>query len=92
MQFNRVIDGRCGHGKYARSLFALPSNASYSAAKRRLPRWGQWLTANAQMSNAMFGATTPWVGAQVDRLASRWDIGGHQCPFVALNGRADRAE
>jgi hypothetical protein len=57
LQFNRVIDGRCGHGKYARSLFALPSNASYSAAKRRLPRWGQWLTANAQMSNAMFGAT-----------------------------------
>ena len=39
------------------SYFALPSNASYSAAKRKLPRWGQWLTANAQMSNAMFGAT-----------------------------------
>ena len=47
----------------------------------------------------MFGAPTPWVlgwlkpgGAQVDRLASRWYIGGHQCPFVALDGRADRAE
>jgi hypothetical protein len=34
LQFNRVIDGRCGHGKYARSLFALPSNASYSAANQ----------------------------------------------------------